>query len=107
GGPILLFGSIVYIATRHDFAWVELDRNILFARHLYSGKVIVRKISEIEELITHVFLVRTEISQVHEALFGRIRGIEIRFGDGRTPLRVWRADPAMTNALSFMQALIF
>lgn len=36
---------------------------------------------------------------------GRVRGFEIRFA-GATPIRVYRADPAMTNVRELMEAIV-
>jgi hypothetical protein len=44
---------------------------------------------------------------VVNALLGRVKGMEIRFRDGRTPLRVSRADPKMTNAEELLQAVVY
>jgi hypothetical protein len=44
---------------------------------------------------------------VVENLLGRVKGIEIRFHDRRTPLRILRADPAMTNAKELIEAVVY
>ncbi len=105
--PLAGFGYIVYLATRNDYAWVELDGQQLRAHHLYTRRMIERPIEEIEELLTLVFQVRTAATLITEAWLGRVRGIEIRFRDKRTPFRVCRADPAMKNAKELIEAVVY
>jgi hypothetical protein len=101
------FGTFVYLATHNDYRWVELDGNTLRARHLYTGRIIERSIDEIDSLGTMVYQVRSASTAVIERLMGRIKGIEIRFHDRRTPLRILRADPAMTNAEELIEAVLY
>lgn len=98
---------LLYLATRNDYSWVELDGETLRAKHLYTRQVIERSIEEIEDLLTLVFLVRNATTRITEALLGRVRGIRIRFCDKRTPLQIVRADPAMRNAKELIEAVIF
>lgn len=100
------FGMIAYLATHNDYRWVELDGDTLRAKHLYTGRTIERRVNEIEFLGTMVYTVRRAETVIVEALLG-VKGVEIRFRDRRTPLRVLRADPAMTNAKEFIEALVF
>jgi hypothetical protein len=101
------FGAFVFLATHHDYRWVELEGSAIRAKHLYTGRVIERSVEDIECLGTMVYQVKTLSTVAMEKLLGRIKGIEIRFRDGRTPLRILRADPAMTNALEFIQAVLY
>jgi hypothetical protein len=101
------FGIIVYLGTRNDYLWVELDGETLRAQHLYTGRIIERSIDEIDDLLTLVFLVRSTTTRLTEALISRVRGIRIRFHDKLTPLQVIRADPAMKNAKELIEAIIF
>jgi hypothetical protein len=104
---VALSGLLIYLITRHDYRWIELDGETLRARHLYTGRVVERRVDEIEELLTHVFQVRTAAAALTDAWLGRVRAIEIRFFDGRTPLRVSRTDPAMRNARELIEAVIY
>jgi hypothetical protein len=104
---LVAFSYIVYRATRNDYVWIELDGETLRAKHLYSRRVVERSIAEIDDLLTLVFQVRTTETLLVEAWLGRIRGILIRFQDGRTPLQVSRADPAMKNARELIEAVIY
>jgi hypothetical protein len=106
-GAVALFGYVVYLATRNDYAWIELENDLLRAKHLYTSRVVERPIEEIDDLLTLVIQVRTLEVRVLEAWLGRIRGVEIRFQDKRTPLRVSRSDPAMKNAKELVEALIY
>ena len=101
------FGAFVYLATHHDYRWVELEGNTIRAKHLYTGRIIERSVEEIECLGTMVYQVKQLATVVMEKLLGRVKGIEIRFRDGRTPLRILRADPAMTNASAFIEAVLY
>src|SRR5262249_48671694 len=101
------FGIFIFLMTRHDRRWVELDGIILRARHFYTGGVIERPIGEIESLTTIYHPVINAGILVAEALWGRIKGVEIRFRDQRTPLRIQRFDPAMTNAKELIEAVMY
>jgi hypothetical protein len=101
------FGAFVYLATHNDYRWVELEGNTLRAKHLYTGRVIERSVEDIESLGTMVYLVKSATAVVVENLLGRVKGIEIRFRDRRTPLRILRADPAMTNAQELIEAVLY
>ncbi|MHB1425321.1 MAG: hypothetical protein ACYC3I_19295 [Gemmataceae bacterium] len=87
------FGILVYLATRNDYSWVELDGETLRAKHLYSRRVIERSIDDIEDLLTLVFQVRSAVTRITEAWLGRVRGIMIRFRDQRTPFQVGNRSP--------------
>jgi hypothetical protein len=50
---------------------------------------------------------RNDIAHLTEALIGRVRGVEIRFRDKRTPIRISRADPAMTHAKELIEAIAY
>ena len=101
------FGVLVYLATHHDYRWVELEGNTIRAKHLYTGRVIERSVADIECLGTIVYQVKQLATVVMEKLLGRVKGVEIRFRDRRTPMRIMRADPAMTNASAFIEAVIY
>jgi hypothetical protein len=100
-------GAFVYLVTHNDYRWVELDGTTLRAKHLYTGRVIERSVEEIECLSTMVYQVRSIETFIAEGLLGRIRGVEVRFRDRRPPLRIMRADPAMTKARELIEALVF
>jgi hypothetical protein len=101
------FGSVLYLATHNDYRWVELDGKFLRAKHLYTGRVIERSIEEIGTLATIVYPIRRIQTVIIETILGRVKGIEIRFHDQRTPMRVLRSDPAMTNAKELIEAVVF
>ncbi len=106
-GPLAAAGIVVYFVTRNDYAWIELEGEVCRARHLYTRRLVERPIKEIEDLHTLVVQVRTLSVKVVEAWLGRVRGVEIRFQDQRTPLRISRTDPAMKNAKELVEALIY
>jgi hypothetical protein len=101
------FAAVLYLATHNDYRWVELDGMIIRAEHFYTGRVIERSVEEIDTLATIVYQTQRLEVVVIEAFFGRVKGIEIRFRDRRTPLRILRADPAMTNAKELIEALLY
>jgi hypothetical protein len=101
------FAAFVFLATHNDYRWVELDGTTLRAKHLYTGRVIERSLEDVACLATMVYAIRRTETAIMEAFFGRIKGVEVRFRDRRTPLRILRADPAMTNAREAIEAIIF
>jgi len=105
--PLAGFGVLIWLTTRNDYAWIELDGRTLRARHLYTGRIIERSVDEIADLLTMVFQVRTVAIRITEAWLGRVRGIVIRFDDQRTPLEVTRSDPAMSNAAELISAIVY
>lgn len=104
---LVAFAAFVHLATHNDYRWIELDGNTLRARRLYTGRTIERSIDEIDSLTTMVYQVGGDTTAVLEALLGRVKGVELRFRDQRTPLRILRADPAMTNAAELIEALLY
>jgi hypothetical protein len=101
------FGAVLLLATHNDYGWVELDGQQLRAQHLYTRQIVERSIHEIESLGTMVLQVRRLETVITEKLLGRVKGVEIRFRDRRTPLRIMRADPAMTNAQALIEAVLY
>jgi hypothetical protein len=106
-GILAAFGYFVYLATHKDYLWVELDGDVLRAKHLYTRRIIERTVEEIEDLLTLVFQVQNETTRIVDAWLGRVRGVEIRFHDKRTPLLIQRIDPAMKNAKELIEAVIY
>jgi hypothetical protein len=107
GAALAATGYLIYMVTRNDYSWVELDGETLRAKHLYTRRVVERPIEEVEDLLTLVSQVRTVETMIAEAWLGRVRGVEVRFRDKRTPIRVCRADPAMRNAKELIEAICF
>jgi hypothetical protein len=104
---LVAFAAFAQLATHNDYRWIELDGNTLRARRLYTGRTIERPINEIDSLTTMVYQVGGSTTAVIEKLLGRIKGVEVRFRDQRTPLRILRADPAMANAAELIEALLY
>jgi hypothetical protein len=77
------------------------------AKHLYTRRIVERNIEDIEDLLTLVIQMQTFAVALTNAWLGRIRGVEIRFRDKRTPLRISRTDPGMKNARELVEALIY
>ncbi len=101
------FGTFVYLATHNDYRWVELEGNTLRAQHLYTGRTLERSIEEIDSLSTLVYQGRRIETVVIHKLLGRVKGIEVRFRDQRTPLRILRSDPAMTHAQELIEGILY
>jgi len=99
-------GYAVYASTKNDYGWVELEGTTLRARHLYTRQLVERSIADIAELQTILFPVQSPGHVIAAMWLGRVRAILIRFRDGRTTLQIVRADPAMTNALELMEAVV-
>jgi hypothetical protein len=104
---VLGWGVLLYLLTRNDYAWVELDGTTLRAKHLYTGQLVERPLREVKDLFTHILPMQLVAAVLIEAWLGRIRGVVIRFRDGKTPLYVSRADPAMRNARELIQAIVY
>ena len=105
--PLALVGFVIYRGTRNDYRWVELAGRTLRAKHLYTGRVVERDIADVADLLTLVIQVRSLTVRVTERLVGRVRGVMIRFRDGRTPLLVSRADPKMRHAQELVEAVLY
>jgi hypothetical protein len=105
--PLLLVGWLVWYATRNDYRWIELSGDRLTARHLYAVRTVVRTLNEVEDLLTVVLLARTATVALTEKVLGRVRGVQVRFRDGRTPLTIQRTDPAMRNAQELVEAILY
>jgi hypothetical protein len=106
-GIFACFAFLVYVVTKNDYCWIELDGTTIRAKHLYTRRIVAREIHEIDELITMV-LPATKVSvHITNALLGRIRGIRIRFHDRLTSLPVWRADPKMLNGQELIEGVIY
>jgi hypothetical protein len=101
------FGAVLFRATRNDYGRVVLEGDTLRCTHLYTGRVLERRLSDIENLGTLFLAVGGLQTAVIEGLFGRVKGVVIRFRDGRTPLSIMRADPAMTNAKELIEAILY
>ncbi len=102
----LCFAFFVYWATKDDYHEIELDGDVIRAKHLYTGRVITRRVQEIEKLTSVVQHGGTVESVVTQQLLGRIKGMEIWFRNWRAPLRILRSDPAMTNSQELLQGIL-
>ena len=45
------FGIVVYLVTRHDYGEIELEGDLLTAKHLYTGRTVQLPVTDI--LIGH------------------------------------------------------
>lgn len=99
--------AFVILGTRRDYRWIELDGTTIRAKHLYTGRLVERSVADIAHLFSIVTPGHHLETAVANAILGRVKGMEIRFRDGRTPLRVNRADPKMTNAEELLQAVVY
>lgn len=83
--------------------WVELDGDIVRAKNLYTGKLTERRVAEIEEITTEVYLVANAAVRLTELFQGRVRGFAIKFPDLPEGIRVYR--PEMNNVEGLIQAI--
>lgn len=108
---LVLLGIVLYFATRNDYRWVEISGNLIRAKHLYTGRILERRVEEIKDLFTMTIpktgLAAAIAAKITEAWLGRIKGIQIRFRDNRKPIPVMRSDPAMANAKELIEAILF
>lgn len=112
------FAVFVFLGTQSAYRWIELEGTTLRAKHLYTGRMIERSVDEIESLDT-ILVTQTEnlaaagllfkllYTFLVDKLLGRVKGAEIRFRDRRTPLRITRTDPAMSNAEELIKGVLY
>jgi hypothetical protein len=113
-----LGGLCIAFAVHSGFAiardanqWVEVDGDTLRWKHLYSRRVNERDISEIDAVVTMTLprmpgLTAMFARRVVEGMFGRVKGFEFRFRDMKHGVRIFRADPAMTNVSELLEAAV-
>jgi hypothetical protein len=65
-----------------------------------------RAINEIEAIVTLTLGIRTLTVRIVEGMLGRIKGFEFRFPDMKQGVRVFRADPAMTNVRQLLEGVV-
>lgn len=102
-----ILGVVVGTLIARDVnEWVELDGEIFRWKHLFSRRVSERQVSEIAAIVTLTLAMRTLAVRVAEGIFGRIKGFEFRFPDRKQGIRVFRADPTMTNVRELVEAVV-
>jgi hypothetical protein len=102
-----LFGLIVgFLIARDVNEWVELDGDRLRWKHLFTRQVREHQISEIESIVTLTLAIRTVAVRIVEGMYGRIKGFEFRFPGMKQGVRVFRADPAMTNMRELLEGVV-
>jgi hypothetical protein len=94
-----------YIA-RDVNEWVELDGDAFRWKHLFTRQVSERDLSEIEAIVTLTLVFRTRTVRIVEGMLGRIKGFEFQFHDMKQGVRVFRADPAMTNVRQLLEGVV-
>lgn len=102
-----LFGLIVGILIARDVnEWGELDGDRLRWKHLFTRRVNEHQISEIESIVTLTLAIRTLAVRIVEGMYGRIKGFEFRFPGMKQGVRVFRADPSMTNVRELLEGVV-
>lgn len=102
-----LFGLIVgFLIARDVNEWVELDGNSLRWKHLFTRLVDERPVSELESIETLTLAFRTVTVKIVEGMYGRIKGFEFRFPHMKQGIRIFRADPTMTNVRELLEGVI-
>jgi hypothetical protein len=106
-GFFCLFGLFVgFLIARDVNEWVELDGDTFRWKHLFTRQVSERAINEIEAIVTLTLGIRTLTVRIVEGMLGRIKGFEFRFPDMKQGVRVFRADPAMTNVRQLLEGVV-
>lgn len=95
-----------FLIARDVNEWVELEGDTLRWKHLFTRRVHERRISEIEQVVTLTLAIRTVAVRITEGIFGRIKGFEFRFPGMKQGVRVFRADPAMTNIRELLEGIV-
>lgn len=107
GGFFFAFGLIVgFFIARDVNEWVELDGETLRWKHLFTRRVHERKVREIEAVVTLTLAVRTVTVRIVEGIYGRIKGFEFQFPGMKQGVRVFRADPSMTQVRELLEGVI-
>lgn len=99
--------ALIYLGTHRDYCWIELNGQTLRAQHLYTGRVVERSVRDIAHLLSIVISGAHLETAIVNAMLGRVKGMDIRFRDGKTPLKIMRTDPKMTNAEELLQAVVY
>lgn len=91
---------------KRSYGSVELDGDRLTLQHLYTRSTVERSVDEIDR-ITAIAMSGGEASAaITNKMLGRIRAYDVHFRDDKTPLRISRADPAMTNARELLEGIV-
>jgi hypothetical protein len=107
GGFFSAFGLFLgFFIARDVNEWVEIDGDTLRWKHLFTRQVHERRIGEVEAIVTLTLAMRTLAVRVVEGIFGRIKGFEFRLSGEKSGVRVFRADPPMTNARELVEAAV-
>ena len=107
GGFFCTFGLFIgFFIARDVNEWVEIDGDKLRWKHLFTRRINECRVGEIEEIVTLTLALRTLAVRIAESIFGRIKGFEFRLAGRKSPVRVFRADPAMTNVRQLIEAAV-
>jgi hypothetical protein len=101
------FGLVVgFLIARDVNEWVELDGNLIRWKHLFTRLVDERPVSELESIETLTLAFRTPTVKIVEGMYGRIKGFEFRFANMKQGIKIFRADPTMTNVRELLEGVI-
>jgi hypothetical protein len=107
GGFLSIMGLFLGFSIARDVnEWVELDGDTFRWKHLFTRRLSERDISEIDSIVTLTLAIRTLAVRIVEGMLGRIKGFEFRFPDMKQGVRVFRADPAMTNVRELLEGVV-
>ncbi len=98
--------AVAFIASflRHDNHWVELDGDRLRFKRLYTRATFERPVTDINDILTEVLMIKTVAARIVEKRQGRIRAFSFRFHDMPRGIKVFR--PEMTNVPELVSAVI-
>jgi hypothetical protein len=107
GGFFCVLGLVLGILIAWDVnEWVEIDGNTFRWKHLFTRQVKQREVGDLEAVVTLTLAFRTVTVRAMEGMFGRIKGFEFRFRGMRHGVRVFRADPSMTNVRELIEEVV-
>lgn len=103
--PLVMWGggAFLFYQMIHTFDWIEFDGAVIRARHLYTRRLWVYRIEDIDEVRPAYGAVKGAADAVMDPIIGPVRGYEIRFAGRRRG--IWMAVGDTANAKELAMAV--
>jgi hypothetical protein len=103
--PLVMWGGGAFLMYHmiHTFDWVEFDGEVLRARHLYTRRLWVCRVEDIEEVRPAYGAVKGAANALMDRIIGPVRGYEIRVAGRRRG--IWMAVGDTANAKELAMAV--